>query len=166
MSDASVSLLRRLASGVRGFDGDAASAAGVPHAGAASEFGALLEQATRGTLRSGLPLRLAPGLSEPVDASMLDRLGAAADLAAAEGAERVLVMAGERTFRVDVATRTVIDAPAAQTQVVVGIDGVVRAPTADGRGGGGGTHQADGPARVVRNGSLLRVLAGSEDGAP
>jgi hypothetical protein len=155
MSSGSFSLLRLLGAGAIGFDTPAGGGLPDPRvrdAAASSDFGAMLESASRGELRSDLPVRVPPALDGQIDRSLLDQIS--------EGIRRALVIAGGRTFRVDVGARSVIDAPGAQQAAVGNIDGVVRAaPTAGIPPGRTDAVPADGPARVVRNTSLLRVLA-------
>lgn len=154
MNEGSVSLLRMLAGGVLGFDTPSRDpAADTESIG----FDSMMEKAFRGELRSELPVRVPPALEERVDATLRPLLSAATDLAASEGIRRALVLVEGRMFRVDVASRSLIDAPGAQSRAVGDIDGVVRAggsPTAV-----SASDRHSGPARVVRNTSLLRVLA-------
>jgi hypothetical protein len=155
MSSASVGLIRMLAGGVRAFGPDEPAAPGNP---VGFDFESMLGLAGKGKLRSGSPVRLARGFADRVGAEMLGQLATAADTAAAEGITRALVMIEERMFRLDVLARTVIDAPDHGAEVIAGIDGVVRrgAPAElrpDSRG-------ELGPARVVRNASLIDALAG------
>lgn len=162
MTGGSFSLLRQLSAGVRVYD--APPGAGVQATRTddptASGFHAMLDLASRGELRSDLPVRVPPALDGQIDRALLDQLSDATDLAASEGIGRALVLAGGRTFRVDVGSRTVIDAPGAQESAVAGIDGVVRVGSGpDARSVTPDPMPADGPARVVRNTSLLRVLA-------
>ncbi len=154
MNDGSVSLLRMLAGGVLGFDTPSREPAGNP---GAAGFGAMLESASRGELRSDLPVRIPAALEERVDPELRPRISEAADLAASEGIRRALVLVGGRMFRVDVASRSVIDAPGAQSRAVGDIDGVVRAGGSS--AGPAASDRRPGPARVVRNASLLRALA-------
>lgn len=154
MNEGSVSLLRLLTSGVRGFDAQAGEATVGPRE---SAFATMFAKAARGELRSDLPVRVPAALDNQIDRSLREQISGATDLAASEGISRALVLAGERMFRVDVASRTVIDAPGVQRIAVGDVDGVVRmgqeSPVISAR------ELTDGPARVVRNISLLRVLA-------
>ena len=155
----SAELLGRLAGGIRPL-GDAAD---LPEPQARGLlFDDMLGQAREGRLRSGLPVRVSPGMSPGLSPADLEALGVRTDLAQAEGIRRALVQVGGRTFRVDVASRTVIDAPDAQRGPVSGIDGVVLSNAGGGRESGGG--HAGGPARVVRNASLLDALASVRPG--
>lgn len=153
MSDAPATLLRMLGGGVRRFD---APSSNPTLNSEAPGFAVMLERAAQGELRSNLPVRT-PATMEPVDPDLRSRLSEATDLAASEGIRRALVLVEGRMFRVDVASRSLIDAPGAQSRAVGDIDGVVRAggsPTA-----ASASDRHSGPARVVRNTSLLRVLA-------
>lgn len=157
MSGGSVGLLRLLAGGVRpaGAPEPARSPDGGPF-----DFSAALDAAVRGRLRSGAPVRLPKPLAEGVDDGLRKALSVAADEAAAHGLERVLVTAGNRSFRVDVNARAVIDAPDPGARLVDGIDGLIRADAKDPLASG---PAGPGPARVVRNASMLRVLADARD---
>lgn len=163
MSDGAFTMLRRLGAGSVRFDVSTTDASAGPRAGGAvgsGDFGVLMEQALRGDLRSDLPVRVPAALKGQIDAGLLARIAEATDLAASEGIRRALVLAGGRTFRVDVGARSVIDAPGAQQSAVGDIDGMVRVPAASGGPPAPADSQpADGPARVVRNTSLLHVLA-------
>ena len=163
MSDGAFSMLRRLGAGSVRFDVSTADASlGTRAAGAdgSGDFGLLMEHALRGELRSDLPVRVPPELKGQIDPGLLALIAEATDLAASDGIRRALVLSGERTFRVDVGTRSVIDAPVAQQSAVGDIDGMVRVPPAStGSPASAGPLLADGPARVVRSVSLLRVLA-------
>lgn len=123
----------------------------------ALDFQNMLEQAAGGKLETGLPIRAPEGLTPPVEPDQHGSLSRSTDRAEQEGIERALVDLGERTFRIDVRNRAIIDAPDAQLRAVGGIDGYVRA----GSGAAGETDPmaASGPARVVRNVSLLDALA-------
>jgi hypothetical protein len=128
--------------------------------GASLDFRAMLEKATRGNLTTGLPVRIPSGLSPPVSLAEHDSLSLAADRAQAAGIERALVDLGGRTLRMDVQERQVIDAPDAQLRAVGGIDGYVRGMSdARERPDLGISGTALGPARIVRNQSLIDALA-------
>lgn len=147
-------LLRRLAGGVH----PAPSAQGVDGVRdrPTLDFRAMLDRATAGTLGTGLPVRVPGGLTPPVEKDQLQGLSQGADRAQREGIERALVELGGRTFRVDVRERSVIDAPDAQLSAVGGIDGYVRVGS---EADSAGQQGRIGPARVVRNVSLLEALA-------
>lgn len=146
-------LLRRLAGGVHPVERASPPA---PE----GEFSWLLDQARRGELTTDLPVRVPIGLTPAVDDRVRRELSVAADMAESEGITRAVVLVDDRAFRVDVRTRTVIDAPDAQIAAVGDIDGLVIRPTDP-----AATQAippappATGPARLVRNASLIDALA-------
>jgi hypothetical protein len=152
------SLLRRLGGGI-GPPAHAPSA-GTPGDRDTLDFALMLDRARTGRLRSGIPVRVPGALATGLDDAARDRLSEAADAALSEGLSRALVLLGGRMFRLDVGARSVIDAPGPHQAVVAGIDGVVRVS-----GGapphGGPTPDRIGPARLVRNPSLIHALAGA-----
>lgn len=161
MAAGGAALLRVLAGGVRPVDAPAPPTPAGPRDRDTLDFGVLLDRATRGGLRTDLPVRLPASLRGDFDADTMARLSEATDLAAAEGMRRAAVILDGRVVRVDVAARSVVDAPDAQQPAVGGIDGVVRLPIAQGPKGveTGDPGSVGGPARVVRNASLARTLA-------
>lgn len=165
MPEGSAGMLRVLAGGVRPVDGSPPIPAGGLRDRDTLNFGLLLDRAAHGALRSGVRVRLPHALRGDVDEKTVDALSEAADLASAEGIRRAAVVIGSRLFRVDVAARSVVDAPDAQQTAITGIDGLVRAPLATDAPEAGDPAGAmvsgpsDGPARVVRNASLARALA-------
>lgn len=156
MGDEGPSLLRRLAGGVHpvGPGPDAAPAG--PRDRVSLDFSAMLSDAADGRLRSDAPVRVPPALRGSIDDPDHRRLSDATDLAASEGIGRALVLFGGRMFRVDVPSRSVIDAPDAQQATITGVDGVVRADKPE---PGGVADAGLGPARVVRNASLINALS-------
>lgn len=122
----------------------------------AMDFRAMLEKAAGGELNTDLPVRVPRGLAPPLEPTQHARLSNATDRAQQHGIARALIDLGDRSLRVDVQERSVIDAPDAQLRAVGDIDGYVRAhkdadePPA---------HEPRGPARVVRNTSLINTLA-------
>ena len=166
MAAGGAALLRVLAGGVRPVDAPAPPTRAGPRDRDTLDFGLLLERATRGGLRTDLPVRLPASLRADFDAEAMTRLSEATDLAAAEGIRRAAVIMGGRVVRVDVAARSVVDAPDAQQAAIGGIDGVVRLPGTERTDGSadGDPGSAGGPARVVRNASLARTLADVGDG--
>jgi len=154
-------LLRMLAGGVN----PVARASAVDTSGGSSlDFRAMLEKAAGGELKTGLPVRAPLGLSPPIGAGEQDALSVAADRAQAAGIDRALIQLAGRSYRVDVRERAVIDAPDAQLRAVGDIDGYVRAGDAaekspDQAGSRAFDRGAIGPARVVRNTSLIDALA-------
>ena len=156
MGEDGPSLLRRLAGGVRPIGAPGGTDPPAPRDRATLDFAGMLSRAAGGGLRSDLPVRVPPALRDALDEAAHERLSDATDLAAAEGIARALVLFGGRMFRVDVPSRSVIDAPDAQQPVIAGVDGVVRADRPD---PGASRGPEPGPARVVRNASLINALA-------
>ena len=98
-----------------------------------TSFDDLLAQARQGGVQSKARVKIGKGLDIQLTPSQLERVGAAADVAQANGANRALVLVDGRAYRVDVATRTIIgEAVATQTAAMADIDAVVTAPAADG----------------------------------
>lgn len=159
MSSDSIGLIRRLAGGVKPID--PVDLPG-PTDRIGSDFRSMLEDARRGVLRSGAPVRVAPALANSLDAGTLDQLAAAADSAAAEGITRALVQIEERMFRLDVPARTVVDSPESGAEVIPGIDGLVR--VMDHSTSAPDSRPDPSPARVVRNASLINALSGIPGG--
>jgi hypothetical protein len=163
MDPSASSLLRRLGGGVG--PPTHALSAGAPGDRETLDFALLLDQARSGRLRSGIPVRVPDALATGLDDVARERLSQAADAALSEGLSRALVLLGGRMFRLDVGARSVVDAPAPDQAVVAGIDGVVRA-SADAPSPPGVTHGRIGPARLVRNPSLIHALAGAVPHGP
>ena len=152
MDTRAASLLRRLAGGVRPVDGPPPRTDGP-----AADFTVHLRLAREGVLRTGLAVSVPASVL--LDDAEREALSEAADEAAAMGVAVALVQVGERCFRVDLAERAVVEEVPPERRVVADIDGLVRpAPDpGDVRQGPGG------PARVVRNASLVRSLADAAD---
>ncbi len=72
-------------------------------------FDELLALVSAGALTDGPPVRTAPhvGLDEPLTPGQLDRLAAAANVAAGAGAERAVMLIDGRGLVLDVAARTI-----------------------------------------------------------
>ncbi len=153
MDTRAASLLRRLAGGVRPVDAPATRA----DRPATTGFTAHLRLAGESALRTGLAVH-APA-SVPLDDAERAALSEAADEAASMGVAMPLVQVGGRCFRVDAVERSVVEEVPDARRVVADIDGLVRqAPdTGDARAA------SVGPARVVRNASLVRSLADAAD---
>lgn len=148
-----IDLLRRLAGGVHPVE-----RASLP--APEDEFSWMLDQARRGQLTTDLPVRVPLGLTPGVDDRVRHELSVAADLAQSEGITRAVVLVDDRAFRVDVRTRTVIDAPDAHITAVGDIDGlVIRHADPTSTPAVPAAPPATGPARVVRNASLIDALA-------
>lgn len=157
MNTSGPDLLRRLSGGV--------TPAGTPHreragTGSSLRFDTELVLAAAAQTRSGLPVRIPAALRAGVSDADRLVLSDAADRASAEGIDHALVLLGDRAFRLDVTGRAVTDAPAAQETVISGIDGVIR-PGAE-RGAEPADSSPLGPARVVRNSSLIDSLSRDE----
>lgn len=163
MPQGSAGMLRALAGGVCPVDGMPPRVRDAPRDRETLDFDRLLGQAAAGTLRSWLPVRVPHALVPEVDGPTHDALAEATDRAATEGIRHAAVLLGSRLFRVDVAARSVIDAPPAQERTVRGIDGVVIGDGSNADAPGGTPEHvsgpATGPARVVRNASLAQTLA-------
>jgi hypothetical protein len=131
---ASSELLQSLGagSGVRGATISTSNAGGSNDA-VSTSFDDLLAQARQGGLQSKARVKIGKGLDIQLSPSQLERVGAAADVAQANGANRALVLVDGRAYRVDVATRTIIgEAVSTQSAAMADIDAVVTAPAADG----------------------------------
>lgn len=173
MSPGSGSLLRALAGGVHPVDTPASVGPASPPDRETLDFGLALAHAREGELRTGLPVAVPPALRAGIDRATGDSISDATDRAAAMGIDRALVILGDRAFRVDIGARAIIDAPNGGP-AITGIDGVVRVPSPGGSNPTAGPDRpghtndphhptmpnATGPARVVRNTSLLNTLAG------
>ncbi len=168
MKPIEVQLLEALASGVRPFD-----AVPIEDPETGVDFESMLHNAAQGDAKSELGILIAPSVSGDFSHSQQERIARAVDLVAAAGIDQALILHEERTLRIDVRNRTVLDAyPARDQQVIDGIDGFVsvRAEPGDAKqmdleqqtlepaAAGGVIHT---PARVVRNASLVHALAGS-----
>jgi hypothetical protein len=101
-------LLQMLEPAVRPSYAPVAERAGGPRAALeARPFDELLEEAKAGLVRSGRPVRLAHQPAEAIGAEALRRLGEAADLAEAAGAQRALLVSEGRSLLLDVTSRTI-----------------------------------------------------------
>ncbi|TVQ61144.1 MAG: hypothetical protein EA378_09870 [Phycisphaerales bacterium] len=99
-------------------------------------FGALLEKAGAGLIKSDLPVRLARGEAIELSEDQLARLGLALDKAQSQGATNALVTIDGRAFEVDVLRRTVTrEVVLDEGDVLTRIDAVVHAGGAIGAGG-------------------------------
>lgn len=164
MKPVEVQLLESLASGVRPFD---AAPVETPEGG--FDFDALLEGALIGRPETTLGVRFAPSVSGMFEQSEQAEIARGVDRAAAAGVDHALILHDQRTLRVDVRNRVVLDVfRVSDDQVIDGIDGFVSlkavAEQADTTNkSASSTTQAGAvftPARVVRNASLVHALAG------
>ncbi|MBI1190852.1 MAG: hypothetical protein GC200_09265 [Tepidisphaera sp.] len=109
------------------------SSAGASIAG--QNFDTLLQQAQAGTLSSGQSVKIAPGVQLSLTDDQQSQLTAAADQAQLTGAQRALVLVGDKAYALDVATRT-ITGPAPQDRgLISGFDTAISLNPADHSGG-------------------------------
>ncbi len=126
MKAASTNLLRRLDPPVRPSSSERAAR---PAATAPNGFEDLLVLASRGELRSGMPVT-APPSGAPLNEDDQERLGEAADTAAAAGFEQALIVLDGRHLVIDVPTRRVLEeALPRQSTRTIRVDGAVIAPS-------------------------------------
>lgn len=153
-----VDLLRSLASGIRPDGAPLSAPAASGDRARGPDFGAMLDQARRGELRTGVPVAIEPGLELSLSDDQRSALAVAADKAEAAGASHALVLLDDLTLVLDVTARQVVDTADLATQNVLGgIDAVVRADSSDPERTGGG---ARGPSSgLVGNASLLEALS-------
>lgn len=158
MSPDQVQLLKSLAKGVRPID------LGEPIEAMPDRFGTMLSDAVRGRARTDLGVSFAPSVSGVFDSVQRDQIARAVDVAAAAGSEHALILHGRQTLRVDVRNRVVLEAPPCEPLVAItGIDACVgtqsEATQGDAHDPGMPDRPGIVPARIVRNASLVRVLA-------
>jgi hypothetical protein len=163
MKPTEVQLLKSLGSGVRPFDvlGEQAPLSSQSE----TNFDGILTSAIRGSPETDLGVRFAPsvsGLYEQADQWVIAR---GVDRAAAAGVDHALILHDQRTLRVDVRNRVVLDAcPISDQQVIGGINGFVSINELNKASDSGEqsmlSREPLTPARVVRNGSLVHALAG------
>lgn len=163
MKPVEVQLLESLGGGVRPFDVLAATVPEPTKGG--FDFDGILSSARSGQPRTDLGVRFAPSVSGVYGVHDQEVIARGVDRAAAAGVDHALILHDQRTLRIDVRNRVVLEAfPLSDQQVIDDIDGFVsvKAPAnADGskglRADLGGVPT---PARVVRNASLVHALAG------
>ncbi len=156
-------LLESLGQGVRPFDTDQA-----PINDPSSSFERMLSSIGRGTPATDLGIRFAPSVSGMFESKDQFVIARGVDRAAAAGVDHALILHDQRTLRVDVRNRVVLEIfPISDQRVIDGIDGFVsldmgkkkddlnNSDTPDISTGGIST-----PARIVRNASLVHALAG------
>ena len=160
MKPVQVQLLESLGSGVRPFDtfepqlpdGD-------------SGFTHLLREAINGRPETDLGVRFGPAVSGEFNEVEQHSIARAVDRAAAVGVEHALILHNQRTLRVDVRNRMVLESHRATgSKAITEIDGFVSSTFTP------ESHKNDDskvltgsvlvPARVVRNASLVHALAG------
>jgi len=153
-------LLESLAGGVRPFD---VLPAQVPMG--TPDFDAMLEGAISGRAATGLGVRFAPVASGVFDQEEQSVIARSIDLVAASGVEHALILHKQRTLRVDVRNRVVLEVdPITEQTVIDGIDGFVAANvpkvSAVSLDSDADRSALNAPARGVRNASLVNALAG------
>lgn len=131
------------------------------------EFADVLARVNDGR-SSGIPVSIDPMITRPdLDT---DAIARATDLATIRGVRSALVDLGGSILRVDVSQRRVDAHFEPHTELVVdGIDGYVRTrsrPSSDDQAPPASTEarapmSKDGPARVMRNASLVHALSGA-----
>lgn len=95
------------------------------------DFARLLDQARTGQIRSGMQVTVDPQLDVAFDAEELEQLSQAADLAEAQGIERVLVVRGDERLVLDVQRRSVsAEAATFDGQLHTGFGGLLELPAA------------------------------------
>lgn len=159
MKPIEVQLLESLGSGVRPFDVHDAEN---PKVGI--EFDSMLDHALHGRAESELGVRFAPSVSGTYELTDQSRIARGIDLAAAAGVDHALILHEQRTLRVDVRNRIVLESfPIDDQQVIDGIDGFVAIQPLELERSGASMpsdQSLHAPARVVRNASLVHALAG------
>lgn len=160
MKSVQVQLLESLGSGVRPFDPVEPA---IPDRDA--EFTHLLNDAINGRAVTDLGVRFGPAVSGEFDELEQQSISQAVDRAASAGVELALILHNERTLRVDVRNRMVLESkPISDIEPIIAIDGVVSSQS---------EHETElsdvpvvamqagfTPARIVRNASLVHALAG------
>jgi hypothetical protein len=167
-------LLESLGHGVRLFDTGAAPKGGKGGVESGAGFDQMLEGARAGNPNTELGIRFAPSVSGMFDQEGQFKIARAVDRAAAAGVDHALILHDQRTLRVDVRNRIVLDVePISDEAVIEGIDGFVAVQTPKPLRESNETDETDdsqeierprgtipAPARVVRNASLVHALAG------
>lgn len=139
--------------GVEGRIGAQPGPAGIEHA----DFSALLKKAQSGGMASRLPVTIEKGANVSLSEDELAGLAAVADRAEAAGVRSAVVMFPDKAILLDVHTRSVKGAADITSDVLAGVDGVIRIPAA-------GDPKARGapptlPAGGIGNASVARLLA-------
>jgi hypothetical protein len=165
MTNSPLALLQKLASrGTTVAAGTAApyTAAAGPAAGL--DFASLVTKAKAGQAVSDLPVTVSPRSGVELSPEQLQRLGAAADKAAAAGLQTALVLIDGKTLTLDVHKRQVTGAAQPTQQAITGIDGVVAVPDAGQEELGQEPQLLPLPRNGYDNSSLLSVLAAQQHG--
>ncbi len=163
MKTIEVQLLESLGQGVRPFD-----TGQVPINDPGSSFERMLSSIGRGTPATELGVRFAPSVSGMFESEDQFAIARGVDRAAAAGVDHALILHDQRTMRVDVRNRIVLEiAPISDERVIDGIDGFVsldmhkkKDDSSDSDAPDMPAGQISAPARIVRNASLVHALAG------
>lgn len=155
MTLAARELLRRLAPALRPVAGVAASHGALGGA----DFGGLLERAQRGALRSDRPLD-ASGLTLPLDAEAIERLGGALDFLETCGVRRAILLYGGRGLVADVPSRRFeADVAAQEPPNPIEVEVALRVATPEEPAPGESRRPLGPPAVGIASPSLLEILA-------
>lgn len=150
-------LIGRLAAGVR-----PAAAGESSHPAGHSSFDALLNQAERGGLESGIPITFARGVDAQLSPEDLNKLSQLVDRAQSQGASKAVVLTDQGMLQLDVLRRRVegvIDPNTPGTDVLVGVDAVIRLQQSpDSVGVGVPLHTPGGELTLAGHRSLLDAL--------
>jgi hypothetical protein len=136
----------------RGGPGLPTGGAGIEHA----DFSAMLKKAQTGAIASQLPVTIESGANVALTDEELAGLSLVADRAEAAGVRTALVMFPDKSVVLDVHTRQVKSAADVNSDVLTGVDGVVRIPAAGPAGATGVVPTL--PAGAIGNASVARLL--------
>ncbi len=161
MSPTQVDLLKALGSGIPPIDVPSGSI----HDGDPG-FRTLLQSAINGDVETDLGVMIGPSVSGELSEQDQYDIARAIDRAAANGIESALILHDQRTLRVDVRTRVILESiPMNPKLVIDDIDGFATSKISSQGAKTDGSHEEGGaplaPARVVRNASLVQSLADS-----
>jgi len=164
MKSIEVQLLESLGHGIRPFNTGHGEREGLG-LDQGFNFDAILRDARSGQAKTNLGVRFAPSVSGMFNDTDQFLIARGVDRASAAGVEHALILHGQRTLRVDVRNRVVLESTTVGDQRVIdGIDGfvTVKAPKKQSLDGESLDAQGEAiaPARVVRNASLVHALAG------
>lgn len=160
MKSIETELLESLGAGVHLLD---AHHVATPTSGA--DFGSLLGDALNGKPKTDLGVRFGPAVSGMFGIDEQKKIAHGIDQAAAGGVDHALILHDQRTLRVDVRNRVVLDVyKLSDHEVIDGIDGFVSLQTSENKEDPADIDTSDTggfrPARIVRNASLVHALAG------
>mgnify|MGYP001252275133 CR=1 FL=1 len=128
-----------------------------------ASFASMLDRATRGELKSDLPVTVSPRAGVELSEQQLARLADAADRAHASGVSMAAVQIDGMTLTLDVLQRQVTGALAGG-EVLTGIDALVIVGNAGAAGTGHDVDVLVGPPSGASSASLLDVLSQREGG--